>query len=81
MVADVSMPLWYFTYVYDECAGAAVKNILFNFKCPECENLGYLQINTNVKRMFLSSALKLLLLLSSYNKNQQDALFTSNLFQ
>jgi hypothetical protein len=67
--------------MYDECAGTAAKDILFNFKCPECENPGYLWIKINVKHMFLSSVLKLLSLLSSYNKNQQDALFTSNLFQ
>jgi hypothetical protein len=41
-LADVSMPLWCFTYMYDECAGTAAKDILFNFKCPECENPGYL---------------------------------------
>jgi len=29
-VTDVSMPLWYFTYVYDECAGTAAKDT----ECP-----------------------------------------------
>jgi hypothetical protein len=79
-VTDVSMPLWYFTYVYDECAGTAAKYIFFKLKCPECENPVCLQVNTNEKRIFLSAVLKLLLLLASYNKNQQDTLFTFNLF-
>ena len=80
-VTGLSMCLWYFTYVYDKCAGTTAKDILLNFKCLECENPGYLQINTNEKRIFVSAVLKLLLLLSSYSKNQQDALFTFNLFQ
>jgi hypothetical protein len=78
---DVSMCLWYFTYVYSECAGSAAKDILFNFKYPECENPGYLQINRNVNHMFSFAVLKLWLFLSSYNKNQQDAQFTFNWFQ
>jgi len=66
-VTGVSMCVWYFKYVYGECTFIAAKDILFNFKCPECENAGYLQINRNVKRIFLSAVLKLLLLSSSYN--------------